>query len=313
MAQELASAPRDLTSTGGLWDGLCRARADHGRWTREGFGPVRSGRGMGEVVSSDRDHRVVSIDGTEIGWRHSGSGGPAVLLHGTADNGTCWALAGRHLSERLTLRSVDRRGRGRSGAGEPYDFEREAEDLAAVVGALDEPPHLIAHSYGAAVALAAASGGLPVRSLVLYEPPITVADHVDSNGLAAECERALAAGEREQVLRIFFRAVGEEPVLDMLKATPEVFDRFLADAHTIPRELRAATRFSSIDVSQITAPTLLILGTGSPEFFGESIDALHAAIPHSEIATFEGQAHLGHVLAPEAFAEIVLGFIASAD
>lgn len=266
-----------------------------------------------KTAAAQWDEAVRSPDGTEIGWHRSGSGDPAVLLHGTSADSASWALTGPHLARQLTLLSVDRRGRGRSGASEPYDFERETDDLAAVVGTLDEAPHIIAHSYGAAIALAAAATGLRLRSLVLYEPPITATDHVDIPGLADECEHALAEGDREKVLRTFYRALGDEAAVDMLKAAPPIFSRFLTNAHTIPREVRAATRFSSIDVSQITAPTQLILGTRSPGYFAESITALHAAIPRSEVAMLEGQAHLGHALAPEAFSEIVLGFIASVD
>ena len=266
------------------------------------------------MVGVDRIHRVVSIDGTEVGWHRSGSGDPAVLLHGTSADGADWGLAGPHLARQLTLLSVDRRGRGRSGAGEPYDFDRETEDLAAVVGTLDEPPHVIAHSYGAVIALAAAATGLQLRSLVLYEPPSKMVDHIDVSLIAEECERALAAGDREQVLRIFFRVVGEDAAVDMLKATPRVFARFLANAHTTPMELGVgATRFSGIDVSCITVPTLLLLGTESAELFADSVAALHASVPRSEVATFRGQGHLGHALAPEAFSEIVLGFIARVD
>ena len=264
-------------------------------------------------MSEYRDNRVVSSDGTEIGRRHSGSGDPAVLLHGTSDDSTSWALTGPHLVGRLSLLSVDRRGRGRSGAGEPYEAEREAEDLAAVVSALDEPPHVIAHSFGAVIALAAVAGGLKLRSLVLYEPPIAMNDHVDVTGVADECERALDAGDREQALRAFFRVIGEEAIVDMLKTTPDVFARFLANAYTIPRELRTRTWVLSIDVSQIAVPTQLILGAESSDLFADGITRLHAAIPHSEVATLDGQAHIAHVLAPETFAKTVLGFIDSLD
>lgn len=266
-----------------------------------------------KTAAEQADGTVRSADGTQIGWRRSGSGDPAVLLHGTSADGAGWALAGPHLARQLTLLAVDRRGRGRSGAGEPYDFDRETQDLAAVVGTLDVPPHIIAHSYGAVIALAAAATGLQLRSLVLYEPPITLVDHFDVTAIADECERALTAGDREQVLRTFFRAVGDETVVDMLKATPRVFSRFLTNAHTIPREVRAASHFSSIDVSKITAPTQLILGTESPAYFADGITTLHAAIPRSEVATLEGQAHLGHALAPEAFTEIILRFVTNVD
>lgn len=266
-----------------------------------------------KAPAEQADGSVRSADGTEIGWHRSGSGDPAVLLHGTSGDSTGWALAAPYLAGQLALLSVDRRGRGRSGAGEPYDFDREVEDLVAVVGTLDVAPHVIGHSYGAMIALAAAATGLQLRGLVLYEPPITLADHIDVTGLADECERALATGDREQVLRSLFRVVGDETIVDMLKTQPSVLGRFLASTPTIPREVRAIARFSSIDLARIAVPAQLILGAESPEYYAESIAALHAAMPHSQVATLDGQAHLGHAFAPEAFADIILGFIAHVD
>jgi hypothetical protein len=43
------------------------------------------------------------------------------------------------LSERFTVYSYDRRGRGDSGDTAPYSIEREIEDLAAVIDAAGGP------------------------------------------------------------------------------------------------------------------------------------------------------------------------------
>ena len=252
---------------------------------------------------------VRSADGTVIGYHRTGQGIPTVLLHGTSADSASWALSGPHLARELTLLAVDRRGRGLSDLGEPHAVQREVEDVAALVDALDQTPHLIGHSYGAMVALAAAAQGVPVRSLVLYEPPLTGPRHLDVEELAATCQEALDAGDREGVLRTFYTAIGEGPAVDMLRATPNVFQRFLGNAHTIPRELRSTVDFADVPAARVTVPTLLLVGSASTEQYHESIATLAAVVPDARTEVLTGQGHLGHALAPEAFAATVLDFL----
>ena len=53
----------------------------------------------------------------------------------------------------------------------PYAIGREIEDVVLVVEAFSEPVHLLKHSYGAILALEAASTN-NLRTLTLFEPPI---------------------------------------------------------------------------------------------------------------------------------------------
>ncbi|KYH24072.1 short chain dehydrogenase [Halalkalicoccus paucihalophilus] len=98
---------------------------------------------------------VTSADGTEITFVRSGSGPPLVLVHGNADLHTFWDLAGTRspCAEHCTVYAIDRRGRGGSGDAEEYELEREAEDVGAVVDAIDDPVTLLGHSGGALYSL----------------------------------------------------------------------------------------------------------------------------------------------------------------
>jgi len=80
------------------------------------------------------------------------------------------------LSERCDVFVYDRRGRGSSGDTAPYAVEREVEDLAAVVEVAGGRACVYGHSSGAVLALEAASRGLPIDRLALYEPPFVVDD-----------------------------------------------------------------------------------------------------------------------------------------
>jgi pimeloyl-ACP methyl ester carboxylesterase len=254
--------------------------------------------------------QVTSADGTTIGWQESGQGPAAVLLHGTSGNRLNWRTPGPLLEPHLRLLAVDRRGRGLSGPGDPHSLDREVEDVAAVVASLDEPPHLVGFSYGAVIALAAAGAGVPVRSLVLYEPPLT--DHPDQPGIIAACEQALAAGDPGGALAAFWGGIGELPALELIRSLPQVYELFLRDAHTIVREVRSVDDLPSPAelADGVAVPVLLMKGDQSHPWLVDSVDALAELLPTAEVHTFTDQGHSAPFFAPDAYAEVVLDFTA---
>jgi pimeloyl-ACP methyl ester carboxylesterase len=98
-----------------------------------------------------------------------GDGETAVFVHGSFGWGEETWKEQRPLADHYRLLLVDRRGFGESPANGRVDFERDADDVAAVLG---EGAHLVGHSYGGVVSLlAAARRPEAVRSLTLIEPP----------------------------------------------------------------------------------------------------------------------------------------------
>jgi pimeloyl-ACP methyl ester carboxylesterase len=98
-----------------------------------------------------------------------GDGEPAVFVHGSFGWGEETWREQRALGDDYRLLVVDRRGFGASPADGRVDFERDAGEVADILG---DGAHLVGHSYGAVVSLlAAARRPHAVRSLVLIEPP----------------------------------------------------------------------------------------------------------------------------------------------
>jgi pimeloyl-ACP methyl ester carboxylesterase len=98
-----------------------------------------------------------------------GDGEPAVFVHGSFGWGEETWREQRPLAERYKLFVVDRRGFGSSPANGRVDFERDAADVAELLG---DGAHLVGHSYGGVVSLlAAARRPDAVRSLIVIEPP----------------------------------------------------------------------------------------------------------------------------------------------
>lgn len=260
---------------------------------------------------------VASGDGTPIAYERTGSGPPLVLVHGTAGDHTRWelgdvrpTLAGHH-----TVYAMDRRGRGGSGDAPEYDLEREYEDVAAVVDSIDEPAHLLGHSYGAICALEASLLTENLRSLILYEPPVPweiVGPELFSEQTVSEMEALLEASEDEAALVVFMRDLLELPEeqLTELRSAPSWQGRVDA-AYTLPREERAPFDYewNPSRFAEMTTPTLLLLGGESPKWAKESTEAIHEVLPNSRIAVLERQGHVAMNTAPELFVDEVLGFL----
>jgi pimeloyl-ACP methyl ester carboxylesterase len=87
-----------------------------------------------------------STDGTTIAYERIGGGPPLVLVHGSVCDRTYWKPILPALAEHFTVVCPDRRGRGASGDATDFGIEREFDDIAAVVDAIDEPVHLLGHS-----------------------------------------------------------------------------------------------------------------------------------------------------------------------
>jgi pimeloyl-ACP methyl ester carboxylesterase len=145
-----------------------------------------------------------------------GEGPRAILVHGSMSFGELAFGEQRPLGERWRLELLDRRGYGRSPerAGR-VDFAEDAHDLAAL---LDDPAHLVGHSYGGVVCLlAAAIRPDRVRTLTVVEPPAfaLVRGNPAVEGVIAGIEQHYARGgelAEEAFLEGFLHAWGFETV-----------------------------------------------------------------------------------------------------
>jgi pimeloyl-ACP methyl ester carboxylesterase/SAM-dependent methyltransferase len=260
---------------------------------------------------------VTSRDGTRIAYWKSGSGPPLVLVHGTTADHTRWAGILPELERHFTVYAVDRRGRGGSGDAPEYAIEREFEDVAAVVEAIEEPVFLLGHSYGALVSLEAALLTGNVRRLILYEPPLpAAATDLFSEGVLDRIQLHVDRGELEAGLTLFFREVVRMPDHEF-----EVYSKLpawqvrIGMAPTIPRESFAEMgyQFDPARLAELRVPTLLMMGGDSPAAFRSVLLQLHDALPESRVVVLEGQQHVAMDTAPELFLGEVKRFLLADD
>jgi pimeloyl-ACP methyl ester carboxylesterase len=264
------------------------------------------------VLGSKGGNRTVtSADGVDLSVRVTGDGAPLVLVHGALDGMNSFAFVEPTLTERWRVWTYDRRGRGGSGdADGDYVLQLEAGDLRAIVESIGEPTHVIGHSYGALVAMRAALDGLPMRSLVLYEPPIN-GDAVH-DATVEEIERLVAAERPDDVIRMMARDLAgvTDDELSIALAVPPVRKALRDGTRTIVRELRTAQRHSWFELPIRGVPTLLLQGErrSSPAY--PSDEQASEIAEDVTVATIDDQGHLATTFAPQAFLAAVEPFLA---
>ncbi|HYU86758.1 MAG TPA: alpha/beta hydrolase, partial [Kribbellaceae bacterium] len=121
--------------------------------------------------------KVRSADGTEIAYDRSGEGPAVILVSGaTADRQSHAGLAAE-LAASFTVLNYDRRGRGDSTDSPSTAKDavrREVEDIEALIGVAGGTAHIMGSSSGGILAFEAASAGLPITKVAMWEPPYAV-------------------------------------------------------------------------------------------------------------------------------------------
>jgi pimeloyl-ACP methyl ester carboxylesterase len=238
---------------------------------------------------------VTSPDGTSIAHQVTGTGPPLVLVVGAFCDSTSTADLTALLADSFTVVEYDRRGRGASGDTAPYDVQREVEDLAAVISVAGERPYVYGHSSGGALALETAAAGVPMRGLVVYEPPYT-AEEDGSGGsadLLQQLRERLDAGDPDGAAAVFLTTAGTPPeVVESMRSSPYwprmrglapglVHDVLLCNGGQVPTE-----RLADVDV-----PTLALAGGFSGPWAARAADGVAAAVPGARRSVVEGQHH----------------------
>jgi len=255
---------------------------------------------------------ITSVDGTVLSFDEDGRGPPLLLVHGTTADHTRWQGVTPQLSQRYTVFAMDRRGRGESGDGPEYHLEREAEDVAAVAEAIGEPVFILGHSYGAACSLEAALLTDRIHKMILYEPPIPTGVLMYPPGVPDEMQSLVDEGHWESALELFFKDVVRMPEQELAQYRRlPMWKRRVQLAPTIPRELAIDTtyRFVPEKFADFRVPTRLMLGGDSPPLFQRAVDAVHQAVPNTEVVVLPGQQHIAMDTDPELFLREVIRFL----
>ena len=131
-------------------------------------------------------------------------------------------------------------------------------------------------------------------------------------GVVHRLESLLAQGRPEEMLETLFREIVKlsEEEIHTVKSAP-TWPARVAAAPTVPREIRAfgEQALDPVQAAQITIPVLLLVGADSPDDVKGDPDKVAQALPDARIRELEGQMHMAHLMAPEAFTNVILGFL----
>jgi pimeloyl-ACP methyl ester carboxylesterase len=252
---------------------------------------------------------VKSADGTAIAYDQIGQGPVLIVCVGAfCTRHTFAALA--ELTQRFTVVTYDRRGRGDSGDAELFAPEREYEDLAAVAAATGdgEPPFVFGHSSGAAIALRAAAAGLPVAGLVAYEAPFQNDDVPALDVDPADRIRELVGAGRNREAVLFWMAdVVRMPAQAVAALNEAPWVTGLEPlARTLPYDLAVTGGgVPTEELARIDAPVLVMGGNNSPAWFRRSVAEQAAAVPGAQLKMLDD---FDHNIPPEVLAPVLVDF-----
>lgn len=240
---------------------------------------------------------VHSADGTVIAFERTGTGLPLVVIGGAFNTRMSASGLVALLSDRFTVYSYDRRGRGDSGgsrdAGD-YDIEWEVQDLAAVVAATGEEAFVYGHSSGACLALESSARGVTMLKLAVYEPPYSGSGQDGPTAETAAKLRALVeAGHRDEAATEFMGLIGMPAErIEQVKQSP-YFPAMAAMAHTLPYEVALENGgVAPVDrLAKVTVPTLALAGGASPGWALNAARTIAQYVPEATYYVMQGQDH----------------------
>ncbi len=234
---------------------------------------------------------VTSQDGTPIAYAKSGQGPAVILVVGAFNDRLTGAGLAQALQDRYTVYTYDRRGRGESGDTAPYAVEREIEDLDALINVAGGSAYVFGYSSGAVLSLRAASHGLAIDKLVLYDPPPT---GPRARGLAAQLAELIAANRRGEAVELFQTdgvGIPRDMVIKMREAPfRPALERM---AHTLVYEMTILSdaEMPPVVASTVHVPTLILIAEKNPELMHQAAQAYGQAVRDGRLQMLEGQTH----------------------
>jgi pimeloyl-ACP methyl ester carboxylesterase len=281
--------------------------------------------GKERVMTDERIHRAVSVDGTEIVGSVQGDGPPLVFVHGMMDDGTLqWKPAVPYLADRFECHVMSVRNRGNSGHSQDVSPPRLVEDVAAYASSIGEPVGLVGLSAGGAFVLGAASRLQNITGIVAYEPAVIpalteeVRDRLVST-VMREAEQ-VQQGRLAEGMRIWAELVcndEENAALDEADAFETLGANAPADLAILQqsREYQGPSALDPSALAEIKAPVLLLKGGRTAEasapWFSAGVRYVDEHVPQTTVHEYPDLGHLAPMVAPGRVAEKIAEFFDS--
>jgi pimeloyl-ACP methyl ester carboxylesterase len=255
-------------------------------------------------------------------FREAGSGPGVVCLHSNASTSGQWRALMESLAPRFHVLAADSFGAGKSPpwpTDRPVSLRDEVALLEPVFARAGDRFALVAHSYGAAVALiAAVSQPHRIRALALYEPTLfAVLDAEspspnDADGIrkaVADAGAALDAADPAGAAECFLDfwtgkgtwARTPESRKGPISASVINVRGWAMALFNEPTPLEA--------FSELKVPVLYMMGSDSPVSSRSVGRLLTRALPQVQVVEFSGMGHMGPITHSEVVNEVIGRFL----
>jgi pimeloyl-ACP methyl ester carboxylesterase len=252
--------------------------------------------------------KTITINGIELAYRDEGTGEPLLLVHAFPLSSAMWERQIEGLGPQYRVIAPDLRGFGASGLGtSAVSMEQYADDLARLLDQLAlEQVALGGLSMGGYVVFAFLRRHRDrVRSLILADTR-TQADTVE--GQQAREQNARLAEQQgpgaiaEQMLPKLLSSGAVKSLQAEVRRMIEANDRA-----GIAAALRAmaARPDSAALLAGISVPTLVLVGSEDGLTPPSDSQAMHKAIPNSQLVELAAAGHLSNLEAPTAFNDAI--------
>ncbi len=234
-----------------------------------------------------------------------GAGALVVLLHGFTGTGvTHFRNLIDDLAESYRVIAPDLRGYGRSQPPlrdfAPYFYQRDADDVAALIGALGcGPAHVLGFSDGAesALLLAATRPDL-VRSVIAWG-----VSGVISKAMVESVESWLTPDDWAATHPDWAAEIAAQHGPDQVEAMPQGWARAAQAIYA------AGGNICMVEAANIQCPVLLVNGASEVNNTPQDVLALSARIPSARLRFVEDAGHAVHWDQPDKMAVLVRKFL----
>lgn len=255
-------------------------------------------------------------------YLETGAGPGVVCLHSNASTSGQWRKLMELLAPKFHMLAVDSYGAGKSPAW-PHDRSAGLRDEVALIEPVlqraGDPFTLVAHSYGAAVALLTAiQHPQRVRALALYEPTLfslLEAERPSPNeadgirNAAGAAAKAFAAGDLDSAARHFIDFWMTQGAWD---STPDARKPAVAGSminiqnwkRGLFEEPTPLSRFAELKI-----PVLYMIGRDSPASSRGVARLLTRTLPQVEVIELHGLGHMGPVTHPDTVNPLISTFL----
>lgn len=277
---------------------------------------------MPEVKDAERG--FAQVNGARFAYEVAGEGHPLVLIHGGLMDQSMWDEQFEAFAQRYRVARFDVRGFGQSdvpAAGEQFSLFEDVYGLLKFLGI--DKAYVLGLSMGGSIALDfTLAHPEMVDALILVAPGMS-GDQTEPNEeeLATwnQIEEAIKRGDLEQATELETRIWVDGPKRTPDQVHPEVRRRvYDMNLHNYRRmgsaELPSPQRLeppATERLSEISAPTLLIIGDGDVRIMFIVMEKLVKGIRGAKKVVMHGVAHVPNMEQPQEFNRIVHNFLSS--